>query len=398
MARPRQNGSRNLPEYLYFCARDGYILTLVNGARKNIGRDKHVAIQVAVEYNRIMRPKVAITVDGLILASASSSKGERPIALGFAHHVDKLLETIIHEEQPSKELIATWRLDSERIKEFFANIPAPEITLNSINDYLEKYHPNASANVQNRKVSFFQKLFSYAMDNSLMINNPAKLKRRKRTEKKKRGRLSIANYKKIYAAAPLWLKTAMALSLQTTHARLEVSRIKYRINKPDTGVCGCIWYSKPKQTPEGMIFGTLYIHRQKVQEHEASYVAVPIGTALNEIIEASRSDKLICPYIVHREPERRTKQSEKTDHPYQLTDDYISRGFSSVRDQLGLYNHIPIEERPTYHEIRALSGRLYHDQGVDPQARMAHTDAKSTRVYVENHHEWTEVPHAEIAI
>ncbi|QZO15726.1 integrase [Pseudoalteromonas piscicida] len=39
---------------------------------------------------------------------------------------------------------------------------------------------------------------------------------------------------------------------------------------------------------------------------------------------------------------------------------------------------------------------MFNSQGVDPQSRMAHTDAKSTKIYTQNHVEWVEVPFAEI--
>lgn len=59
---------------------------------------------------------------------------------------------------------------------------------------------------------------------------------------------------------------------------------------------------------------------------------------------------------------------------------------------------MPMAQRPTFHEIRALSAYLFEQQGVDPQARMAHSDAKSTKVYTQNHVEWVSVPHAEIKV
>ncbi len=60
----------------------------------------------------------------------------------------------------------------------------------------------------------------------------------RRVDKKTRRRLNLADYRKIHNAAPLWLKTAMDLALQTSHARLEVSRIKYSIKKPAQGIAG----------------------------------------------------------------------------------------------------------------------------------------------------------------
>ncbi|ENU1225231.1 integrase [Providencia rettgeri] len=39
---------------------------------------------------------------------------------------------------------------------------------------------------------------------------------------------------------------------------------------------------------------------------------------------------------------------------------------------------------------------MFKGRGYDPQARMAHSDAESTKIYTENHVEWVEVPHCEI--
>ncbi|MCV5446146.1 site-specific integrase, partial [Escherichia coli] len=60
------------------------------------------------------------------------------------------------------------------------------------------------------------------------------------------------------------------------------------------------------------------------------------------------------------------------------------------------YHKRPIDERPTSHETRALAAHLFDQQGIDPQGRMAHSDAKSTKIYTQNHIDWVVVPHGEI--
>lgn len=85
-------------------------------------------------------------------------------------------------------------------------------------------------------------------------------------------------------------------------------------------------------------------------------------------------------------------------HLTQVAHDYLSRTFSIIRDKLGLYEDLSLRERPTFHEIRALAARMLQDQGYNPQARMAHSDEKSTRIYTENHRDWVHVPHVEIKI
>ncbi|WP_410680596.1 phage integrase Arm DNA-binding domain-containing protein [Citrobacter braakii] len=387
-ARPRKREYRHLPEYLIFDKDRGvYKFTLITGKKKNIGKDRAVAIAIAREYNLRMRPANVPSVEILVRESGGVIGEAKP----FAEHVDHIMERAIENERPSQNTLDDWNNDALRVKEFFISIPACDIELEHVNAYINRYHAEASANVQNRKVSFLKKLFSYAVDESLMLDNPATRKKMRRTEEKKRQRLSLDNFKAIRRAAEPWLRTAMDLALQTTHARLEVSRIRYSIREPKDGICGCVWLEQP----ENGIYGTLYIHRQKVQKKEASHVAIPIGEELKRIIDDSR-DNVASPFIVHRLPERQVKRSKEVSHPTQVAPDYLSRSFSATRDKLGLCDNLPMDERPTFHEIRALAAHLFDQQGIDPQGRMAHSDAKSTKIYTQNHIDWVVVPHGEI--
>ncbi|EAA8568962.1 recombinase [Salmonella enterica] len=387
-ARPRKREYRHLPEYLIFDKdRSVYKFTLITGKKKNIGKDRAVAIAIAREYNLRMRPTNVPSVEILVRESGGVTGEAKP----FAEHVDHIMERAIENERPSQNTLDDWNNDALRVKEFFISIPACDIELEHVNAYINHYHAEASANVQNRKVSFLKKLFSYAVDESLMLDNPATRKKMRRTEEKKRQRLSLDNFKAIRHAAEPWLRTAMDLALQTTHARLEVSRIRYSIREPKDGICGCVWLEQP----ENGIYGTLYIHRQKVQKKEASHVAIPIGEELKRIIDDSR-DNVASPFVVHRIPERQVKRSKEVSHPTQVAPDYLSRSFSSTRDKLGLCDNLPMDERPTFHEIRALAAHLFDQQGIDPQGRMAHSDAQSTKIYTQNHINWVVVPHGEI--
>ncbi|EGA2691920.1 site-specific integrase [Salmonella enterica] len=387
-ARPRKREYRHLPEYLIFDKdRSVYKFTLITGKKKNIGKDRAVAIAIAREYNLRMRPTNVPSVEILVRESGGVTGEAKP----FAEHVDHIMERAIENERPSQNTLDDWNNDALRVKEFFISIPACDIELEHVNAYINHYHAEASANVQNRKVSFLKKLFSYAVDESLMLDNPATRKKMRRTEEKKRQRLSLDNFKAIRHAAEPWLRTAMDLALQTTHARLEVSRIRYSIREPKDGICGCVWLEQP----ENGIYGTLYIHRQKVQKKEASHVAIPIGEEFKRIIDDSR-DNVASPFVVHRIPERQVKRSKEVSHPTQVAPDYLSRSFSSTRDKLGLCDNLPMDERPTFHEIRALAAHLFDQQGIDPQGRMAHSDAQSTKIYTQNHINWVVVPHGEI--
>lgn len=72
--------------------------------------------------------------------------------------------------------------------------------------------------------------------------------------------------------------------------------------------------------------------------------------------------------------EKATKQNKIIDHFTQVDADYLSKAFSAIKDEIGIMGNLPFEYRPTFHEIRALSAHLFEQQGINPQARMAHSD------------------------
>lgn len=267
----------------------------------------------------------------------------------------------------------------ELLLNHFGSVYSKMITLETVNDFLAIAADGKSNNVYNRKLGFLNKIFKYLVDESAMQINFAEQKLARPKEEKKRQRLKLDDFKKMLDASAAdrklhWLNIAMRLSLQTTHATLEVSRMKYRDIKD----------------------GHIRIHRQKVQHKEASRVEIPITAELQKVIDESR--KMACPYIVQRVGRYREQIGEGCDHPFQVSSKQISREFSNLRDKLGICSQLSKEQRPTFHEIRALSIHLFDKAGVDPQSRAAHSDAKSTKIYKENHVEWVRVPAAELKI
>lgn len=306
----------------------------------------------------------------------------------LGYWIPRVLHRVRQEEQMTSDTQHTFEADCKRLIDLLGKTYTKSITLRHVNEYLETNCSGKSNNVYNRKISFLHKVFTYLMDESAMDINFADQKKKKPKEGKRRKRLTAEAFKLIHESAPLYLKIAMELSMQTTHAVLEISRIQYK---------DCVWLDNPISEDGMMVFGYMRIHRQKTEEKEASRVEIPITRELKRIIERSR-DRLLSPYIVHRRGRYPKRIGEGCDHPTQVASKYISREFSKLRDKLGLFSELSKIERPSFHEIRALSARAYKDGGYDPQARMAHSDAKSTKVYTENHKLWTRVPPGEIAI
>jgi len=375
--------NRDLPPFLYFVKNCGYQLKLTDGRRVIISQKRTEAIIIAQEYNRLTRCTP-------LLDKLTSDK---PAQSSLNIIIDSIIERMILDKTPGENLLSTWKNDAQRIKNFF-KMPCKQITLAHVTKYLEVNHEGASNNVYNRKLGFLELVFDYAKDSGYMTENPAALKIKKPKAKKQRRALDLEGFIKIRDKAPLWLRTAMDLTMQTTHAVLEVSKIEYKLKKAEPGRCGCIWYKQPKKDQFGTVYGELAIHRQKTHKSEASHVIIPINDAIKAIIENSR-DRILSPYVVHKIPKKNSNPtSSLVNHVTQIVSKNISKEFSKIRDELGLYDHLKSEERPTYHEIRGLSARLIKAQGNDPQSRMGHSDSKSTKVYTEfgKETEWVQVP------
>lgn len=333
-----------------------------------LGTTRHDAIQATLLFNLEQRSPEKLKMQ-------REDKYNQPLS----HWLPVIKPRILKDKPLGANALQQFERNCEVLLKHFGHVYSKTITLETVNDFLAVAADGKSNNVYNRKLGFLNKIFKYLVDESAMAVNFAELKLARPKEKKKRQRLKLDDFKKMLAATASdrnlhWLNIAMRLSLQTTHATLEVSRMKYRDIKD----------------------GHIRIHRQKVQHKEASRVEIPITDELQSVIDESR--KMACPYIVQRVGRYREQIGEGCDHPFQVSSKQISREFSNLRDMLGICAELSKEQRPTFHEIRALSIHLFDKAGVDPQSRAAHSDAKSTKIYKENHVEWVRVPAAELKI
>ncbi|GAB5379678.1 MAG: site-specific integrase [Aliiglaciecola sp.] len=316
----------------------------------------------------------------------NADKYNRPLS----YWIPIVKSRVEREESLKKNAWSTFSNDCERLLSFGGTVYSKSLNLDFVTEYMVKYTSGKSVNVYNRKLRFLRKVFSYLLDEGAIKHNYAWDKKTKNDKsKKKRQRLQLEALLKIHSSAEMWLKTAIELALETTQATLEVSRIKYT---------DCTWFDSPKIQNGLTIYGFVRIHRQKTEHLEASNIEVPITAALRRTIFNSGKDGIESPYIVHRIGRYKAQISENCDHHTQVASTYLSSAFSKLRDELELYSDMPKEARPTFHEVRALAARMFKDGGIDPQERLAHADAKSTKIYTENHVEWTRVIAAELDV
>ena len=340
------------------------------------------AINLAIAYNAKYRTP-------LISKLLTGDKNNKPLSTWVKLIKDRVKKEEVTVEKISERVYTTFCLDMDRLNNLHGQVLTKSLSLAHVNEYLDKFTSGKSSNVYNAKISFLRKAFDYLLDEGAITVNYPNNKKKKPKASKDRKRLDLDNYKAMLDNVPRYLSIAMHLSLQTTHAVNEISLAKYS---------DCKWLKTPVNQDGLLVFGTLKSHRQKVKKKEASRVEVPITQQIKNIIDDSRKDRIASPYIVHRIKDARGKQAHDLTHPTQCRSADLSETFSKYRDQLDLYNNLEKKQRPTFHEIRSLSIFLYGKQGLDPQERAAHTDAKTTKKYMIGHVEWVQIQAAELVV
>ncbi|MDB2704940.1 tyrosine-type recombinase/integrase [Pseudomonadota bacterium] len=195
-------------------------------------------------------------------------------------------------------------------------------------------------------------------------------------EKVKRSRLTLVQYKKIYASAPRYIQLAMELSLNAMQRRSDIQSWRFDCEKE----------------------GHLHIKQSKTHKHGmAAYLridnSIPVAhsesgcNTLSDIIKLCR-DNLVCPFVIHKKPSR-VRESKEKEHSMQLSGKELSDGFTKARIKAGIL----IDNPPTFHELLSLGESLRVKQGwsiKEVQALRGHTSEKMTRAYLDGQ-EWTTV-------
>lgn len=208
-------------------------------------------------------------------------------------------------------------------------------------------------------------LMRFAITKGYRKDNPAEPTYSKQNITKERQRMTLEQYKAIHSAAPVWIQCAMEIALMTLQSRNEVCSMRY----------------------EDIKDGHLHVVRQKSQSKEWSRLRIAVTPQLENIIKRTRESGIASPFIIHRRPER-IRKSKALKHWSQIRPDYLGKQFQKIRDSLPIFLSIPIEQRPTFHEIRSLGSWLYSKNDFEKeyvQRLMAHGDVAMTEYYQSGH-------------
>jgi integrase len=379
MARPRERKNRDLPSgLLYRTDRGYYEFTRIDGSKKSLGRDRKLAKRLAIQYNSTYRVDVELT--HAICSTKTESDRLHLSTTPLSDFLPKIFDKIAEDKVWVEGTLKNHQIRFVLILNYFGKLQANSVNLEHVNDFLHIANPTDSKGVYNRFLGLLKVIFDYCVSDSVMLENPASKKIRRTMNAKDEAtitRLTTSDFAAINQRAGelgyQWLQIAMELSLQTSHAVLEISKLKY-----------------------ADIEEFIRIQRQKNKRKNASRVLIPMNDELADIVERSRQDNILSPFVVHYMRQRKDQNrslAKGLEHNTQLRSVQISRVFSDIRDDLGLFDDIEKRiDRPSFHDIRALSIQLQEDNGFDAQKRAAHSDRASTEIYKKGHIKWNEVP------
>ncbi|HWG77841.1 MAG TPA: hypothetical protein VN660_13765 [Steroidobacteraceae bacterium] len=201
--------------------------------------------------------------------------------------------------------------------------------------------------------------------------------------RKRRQRMTLEQFEAVFSVAPQWLRWLMTLAFHLALRRVDLVNLRF------------------DDVADDRIISPIRKTDSEARDMEATSVDFPIHPDIRNVLaEARRSSLRVgrCPFIVHREPDRRTGhaaaalEAGRMEHPAQVLPDYASKAFCRARDlarnRSCLFEGMTARQMPTLHEIPALSSHLYATAGYEVaavQELMAHTDPDMTRAYQKGH-------------
>jgi|GEM_PF-783178 len=372
MSRRKQQYVRNLkivspnPNgdiYYYYRMPDGSLATL----GKNLDLD--VAAEAAIALNLKLEDKPTLTK--LVLEHSQTltqyNPSNPPMNQVIDEYRESVLKTAYEEGRQSKGTVEIKGYKLLEYNEAWGNKRVQSIRTYDLVTFLK----TKSGHVQAKHGPLLRDLFRYAIGEGYRDTNPAVEINLKSPEKRRRQRHTFEGYQKVKAAAPDWLKRAMDIALFSVQRRSDLVEIDIltHINQAER---------------------TIDILQQKTRTYaNPVYISIKMGDSLWEAVESAIKSPTKCPKLIHCKPGRSDRRDiEAKSHAFAVLPDYLTKQFRKYRDASGAYDHLEKEERPSFHDIRALGILMYHKAGYPMDYIMAlagHAKQTTTEHYIEGH-------------
>jgi len=357
--RARKQGNGTLPVNLYANMVKGRVyynyIHPQTKRKHSLGTNRLKAIKRAKLLNEKTMPDEDIAVMDKVLGRGALT-------------VEQLIDRYEKERVPKKNWKAKTKSNMlsylRRYKREFGKRYAASVDTKFIYDWLVALN---SDNAYIKHKSLFEDIFRFAKSVGVIDENPATDLLKVDAPERVRERLTKKEFDEIYKKAEDWVQVAMDLFLVTLLRPVDLVRLKY----------------------DDIRDGHLLVSLAKTESYKKPvHLAIKMTPQLDAIVARSRKDGILSPYIIHRLPQRKVLGKRK-DHWSQVLENYLGEAFRAARDEAGVKEELPLKQRPTLYEIRALGGHIYETElGWEPeevQALMGHSTVKMTNDYLVGH-------------
>ncbi len=372
--RPRSI-SRKLPPNLVKDVRGGTTYyryrNPLTGERTSFGQDVERSIQAAIALNAhfaktISDQNTEKLVRRVITQNDGGTIGE------FLH----IFDTQILQERRSKKgkslaekTLREYRIMLRTIGQEFGKDDWEQVTLKRVALFLDQL-PARSSNAHR---SLMIQIWRHAIAKGIIPPQNIPEMTIPKDHVVERQPLSLVWFQSIREAAEPWFQNAMDLALQTLQRREDLVLYRFDAIQAINGAQHLpVCQKKTENTSE---FGRLLL---------------PVGDELRRVIDQCR-DEILSPFLIHRKPHKRRREYlDKKDHWTAVQPEMLTREFTRLRDQTGACNGLRQEQRPSFHEIRALGAELYRQAGWADDAiqrLLGHSTEKMTKHYLDKHQE-----------
>jgi integrase len=345
-----------------------YYYKMPDGSLESLGSSHKDAVEAAAILTTALRPSGDLI--SKILSNASTKPNPRNpfFSQVLSDYVTNSLDIDKEEGKLSKE---TYRLKVMVIDEYIRNLG--HLTIQDITSFdLAHYIKDRTGNTQAKHIALLNRVFKYAISGRGYINsNPVSQLVAKEPAKRKRKRHTMEGLEAVRAASPVWLQRAIDIALYSLQRRGDLVRLHIddHIDKKQKSI---------------------RVLQEKTKNYaNPVFIEISAGDVLWKAIESSIKSEIPCPYLVHFRPVRiKASDRDAKPHPFAVLPDYLTKAFKKYRDLSGAYDHLPRNERPTFHSIRALGIMLYFKAGFSIDYIMSlagHADEKTTQLYIEGH-------------
>lgn len=212
--------------------------------------------------------------------------------------------------------------------------------------------------------------FRFAASDGYETRRPMLDIEKKKQEKRKRVRHTWEGHLAIYEASPEWLKIGIDAAFYTLQRRSDLVAIN-------------------AETDIDLKSKTIRVLQSKSEGYDKPvYIDITMGKELLECVRRSRFTGVNCPMLIHKQQRVPSRKSLTKPHAFAVMPDYLTRQYSQIRDEVGVYNHLPKIERPGIHSLRALGIFAYSNAGYSDDYIMAlsgHANKKMKDRYYDGH-------------